>query len=237
MSEITNTPLMEENEQNVNRSTKSVRAGVLNFFSVLLAILGIGVAAATLYCCVHFYGQPPILLSPPDDAKNVLTTMMDAVCDGDYEQASRTILGTPDFGADRESDSDVGILFWNAMRESMDYELVGDCYTTDSGLAQNITFTYLELESVTSQLGEKSKAMLEQRVQQAEDPSEIYDEDHNYREDVVMEILHDSAVEAIEENAKTITVELTVNLTYQNGQWWVVADKALLHAISGGILY
>jgi len=28
-----------------------------------------------------------------------------------------------------------------------------------------------------------------------------------------------------------------VNLSYQDGKWWVVADEALLDAISGGILY
>ena len=34
-----------------------------------------------------------------------------------------------------------------------------------------------------------------------------------------------------------MTAELTVNMEYQNGQWWIIGDRALLDAISGGILY
>jgi ribosomal 50S subunit-recycling heat shock protein len=42
---------------------------------------------------------------------------------------------------------------------------------------------------------------------------------------------------ALKEDAKTITTELTLNLSYQNEQWWIAADRTLLDAISGGILY
>ena len=78
---------------------------------------------------------------------------------------------------------------------------------------------------------------LEQRVLDAVDVSEIYDENNEYREDFVMSVLKDAVADALEEDAKKMTVELTVNLSYQNGKWWVVADEALLDAISGGILY
>jgi hypothetical protein len=67
--------------------------------------------------------------------------------------------------------------------------------------------------------------------------SEIYDENNEYREDFVMNVLYDATVAVLEENAKKQTCEVTVNLSYQDGNWWVVADEALLDAISGGILY
>jgi len=57
------------------------------------------------------------------------------------------------------------------------------------------------------------------------------------REDVVMDVLHDAAELAIKEDAKTITTDLTLKLAYQNEQWWIIADRDLLDAISGGILY
>ena len=37
--------------------------------------------------------------------------------------------------------------------------------------------------------------------------------------------------------ASAETVELTIQISYQDGSWWVIADNALLDAISGGILY
>ena len=42
-------------------------------------------------------------------------------------------------------------------------------------------------------------------------------------------------MDALEEDAKTTQQQLTVNLVYKQGRWWVVADQTLLSAISGGI--
>ena len=52
-----------------------------------------------------------------------------------------------------------------------------------------------------------------------------------------MDVLYDAAEMALKEDAKMITTELTLNLSYQNEQWWIAADRELLDAISGGILY
>ena len=74
-------------------------------------------------------------------------------------------------------------------------------------------------------------------MDEAEDTSEIYDANYEYREDFVMEVLYDAAVEAVKKDAKTNTVFITINLSYQDGQWWIVSDNELLDAISGGVLY
>lgn len=207
------------------------------FLAVILCLAGLCAAAAAVYLSMNFMNAKPMLLTPPDEAKNRVVEMMDAVCVGDYEAASRSIYGTPSLGVDREAGSDVGVLIWEAFEESLSYELVGECYTTEQGLAQNVTVTCLDITSVTEQLRERSQAMLEQRVAEAEDISEIYNENHEYREDFVMAVLLDAAEDALEEDAREMTVELTVKLSYQDGSWWVVADEALLDAISGGILY
>ena len=83
----------------------------------------------------------------------------------------------------------------------------------------------------------RSEALLEQRVAEAEDPYDVYDENLQYREDVVMEVLYAAAEDALAEDATTTTVDLTVNMVYQNEIWWIIADTNLLDAISGGILY
>jgi hypothetical protein len=56
-------------------------------------------------------------------------------------------------------------------------------------------------------------------------------------EDVVMAVLFEAAEDALAEDARTVTVSLTVNLKFRDGQWWIVSDTALLDAISGGILF
>ena len=86
-------------------------------------------------------------------------------------------------------------------------------------------------------LKDRSQALLEKRVDEAENLEEVYDANLQYREDFVMDVLYDAAVAALEEDAATMNTELTVSMTYQDGKWWIIADKNLLDAISGGILY
>lgn len=204
--------------------------------SVLFFLVGSAVTVATIGICRNYYDQMPILLEQPEAISSNLSAMMDAVCEGDYELASQSILGKPDFGVDREASAEVGVLIWDAYLDSMTYELAGECYVTDAGIAQDITLTYLDTDSVTSKLEQRAKILLEQRVQDAVDVSEIYDENNEYREDFVMDILYDVTLDALREDAKTVTVTITVNLTYLDGQWWIVPEKSLLDAISCGVL-
>lgn len=210
---------------------------VKNLFSFLLAAIGLGAAAAAVFLSMNFVDAKPILLTPPDVARSKVIMLMNAVAEGNYEEASQTIYGTPDLGVDREAGDEVGVMIWDAFEGSVTYELLGDCYTTEQGLAQDLSVTCMDVTSVTANLKERSQKLLEQRVAEAEDVSEIYDENNDYREDFVMEVLHDAVRAAVEEDARMMTVNLTVNLSYQDGKWWVVADEALYNAISGGILY
>ena len=205
--------------------------------SVLLAAIGLTAAAAAVYICTQFVDAKPMLLTPPDEARSKVVSLMDAVSEGDYDEASQSIYGTPSLGVDREAADEVGVLIWEAFQSSISYELLGECYTTEQGLAQDVSITCMDVTSVTVNLKERAQTMLEQRVAEAVDVSEIYDENNEYREDFVMAVLRDAVEDALVEDAREITVELTVKLSYQDGEWWVVADEALLDAISGGILY
>lgn len=205
--------------------------------SVIFAIVGIAAAAAAVYLGLSNRDTDPVLLAPPEAAKQQVEGLMDAVCAGDYTAASAYLQGQPNLGVDREATDEVGVLIWNAFCDSMSYELVGECYATEAGLAQNVKLSYMDITSVTAVLKERSQALLEQRVAEAENLNEVYDENLQYRESFVMDVLYDAAAAALEEDAATMTAELTVNMIYQDGTWWIIADKDLLDAISGGILY
>ena len=210
---------------------------IKKLLSLVFAIVGIAAAVAAVSLSLSYKNANPMLLVPPEEAQHQVTGLMDAVCAGDYSTASTYLQGQPNLGVDREPTDAVGVLIWEAFCDSMRYELVGECYATEDGLAQNVVFSCIDITSVTETLKDRSQDLLEQRVEEAEDLDEVYDEDLQYREDFVMDVLYDAAVAALKEDAQTITAELTVNMAYQNGQWWIIGDKALLDAISGGILY
>ena len=144
------------------------------------------------------------------------------------EVISAIINGTDELMAEMR---EMGVGIYGTGGETAD---VGDLVRT---IIVDSTVTCLDLNSVTGSLRERSQALLEERIANTTDLTEIYDENNDYREDVVMEVLYEAAREALAEDAVMVTVELTVNLKYQDGKWWVVADKALLDAISGGVLF
>ena len=203
--------------------------------SWLFGLLALALAASAVMFTVRYLNAPPVLVRVPEAAVEQVDAVMTAVCSGDYAAASRGLYGSPDLGADREPAEAVGVLIWDAFVDSTSYELVGECFVTEMGLAQNVRFSGLELESVTEKAGGYAQTLLQQRVEEATDPDQLYDEKNNYREDLVMEVLYEAVQQALRQDARYTEQELTLNLIYKQGQWWVMPDQALLSAISGGI--
>ena len=204
--------------------------------SVVFFAVGVFASFFIIRTCMSCYDQIPILLEQPDEVTDKIVSMMDAICEGDYELASESILGNPDFGVDRQPESAIGMLLWDAYLNSLSYELVGACHVTESGIAQDLTISYLELSSVTASLEQRAKDSLEQLILSADDVSEIYNENNEYREEIVMEILYNVTLDALQEDATVKTVRITVNLVFEDGSWWVVPQKELLEAVSCGVL-
>ena len=203
--------------------------------SRIFGLLAAAVAALTLWITFGALNARPVLVTPPAAAAETAEALLAAVCAGDYDTASGLVYGTPNLGMDREPADEVGRLLWEAFQESFAYELEGECYATDTGIAQNVTVTHLDFSSVTASLGERSQTLLVQRVAEAEDADTVYDENGDYREDFVLEVLREVTLDALREDAKNKEQKLTLNLVHKRGQWWVVMDQALLSALTGGI--
>lgn len=209
---------------------------IYRFIGFIFAAAGTAAAAFAVWLCMNNLNSIPVLLEPVSEAQGQAAALMEAVSDGDYETAGSLILGNPRLGVDRAPEEEAGVMIWEAFVDSYDYELIGPCYATDSGVAQNVRVTYLDLSSVTANLRERAQTLLEERITLAENIMDIYTEDNKFREDFVMAALKDAVRQAIREDAETITVELTLNLVYRDGTWLVVSDDMLMKTISGGIV-
>lgn len=207
--------------------------------TISAAFAAVGACAAAVAIGLSFLNlnSAPVLLSSPAEAQAQVAAVMDAVCEADYEKAGQMLYGSPSLGVDREAADEVGILLWDAFTDSLSYELVGDCYASEDGLSQNVKLTGLDVTTVTANLRERSQKLLEKRVLEADDPDDVYDKNNDYREDFVMDVLYDAAKEALKADGEEVTVEFTLNLTYQDDRWQVIANEALLDAISSGVLY
>lgn len=203
---------------------------------ICLALLALCTAAAGIWLSLASLQAEPVLLKSPEDAPEQVSRMLDMVCDGDFEGAAALMQGSPSLGAEGSASDEAGALLWDAYVNSLSYELDGACYATDSGVAQDVQFTALVLDSVTDTLRQRTQSLLQQRLEEAEDVSQIYDENNNFREDVVMAALMEALETALREDAVSQTRHITVNLIFADGKWQIVPDAALLEAISGGIL-
>lgn len=206
------------------------------FFSGLFGLIGICAAVSALWLSAYGMGAAPAIIETPESALEQVEAMMDSFCRGDYAAAGDYLYGTPDLGADREAADAVGSLIWEAFQESMTYELAGECYATNDGLAQNIRVTTLDISGVTAYLEAHARENIETRAREAEDYDTVFDENDEYRTEFIQEVLRETTLQALEETAAQVTTEVTLNLVWSEGKWWVVSNEALLKAVSGGVI-
>lgn len=207
---------------------------ISKLFSGIFAVLAALIAVAAIVISFASLSSTPVLLRASEEALDTVDVMMNAVCEGNYNEAGAMMYGMPDLGVHEAAD-EVGQLVWDSFVSSISYELVGGFHATDSGLAQNVRITSLDMKSIAKSLGNYAQTLLPQRVEEAEDISLVYDEENNYREEFVMSVLLEATAMALEKDAAYNEQEITLSLVYRYGQWWVVPEQPLLSAISGGI--
>lgn len=206
----------------------------------VLILLGLCAAVATVTVAFGNMEADPVLLSQPEAAHGRIVKMMDAFCEGDYATAQTVLQGETVLGVDRQPADEVGQLIWQAFQSSMTYRLVGERYATNTGIAQDIVITAMDIDAVTDYVEANAKILLEQRVNErldsGENLEEVYDEENQYRDEFVMAIVCETVKAALGDSPKTVTTTLTLNLVWENDQWWIVPDEELLNAVSGGIV-
>ena len=202
--------------------------------SAFLILIALSLAVFTALLCAFAMTQEPMLIADPQGAASAAETVMESVRQGDYASAASVMQGKPDLGVNREPEDIVGKLLWQEFIRSFSYEKKGSCYAAEDGMALNMTVTYLDFNSVVNTLGDRAGELLEQQVKNAEDPSLLQDGEDHYRQELVDQVLTQAAKDAIAQDAKTITEDITVHMAFEDGKWWVIPESSLIHVISGG---
>ena len=198
-------------------------------FSLIFAILGMGILGGSVFFCLTSLNRNAIMVATPVAAQVCSEDLMTAIQAGDYTAATGCLYGQVNLGVDRDPGDDLGALIWNAFQESITYEFIGDCYATTTGVARDLRITTLDLTSLNQNLTQRVTDLAESSK------DSIYDSEGHILEDRFHQILLTALEEALDQDASTMTHQIQLNLIYQNGQWWVVPDAALLQAISGGV--
>ena len=208
---------------------------IAKFFAGIFAALGAVLMVGAIGLSLMSLDAPARVGKVPEAVTNLSQTLMDAVSGGDFASAGALMYGQPDLGAGQGSTDAVETMLWEAFTDSIQYEFTGACYVTETGFARDASITTLDIATAADAIAEQARALLTQRVENAQEMEELYDEENNFREELIQEVLLEGARQALQEHGQTVTTQVTLRFLYRDGQWWAVQDQALLKAISGGV--
>lgn len=204
-----------------------------HFLPMLFLLLGSAVGAVSVVLALLSLNRMPLLWRVPEEAALCTQNLMEAICEGDYASASAQLVGAPDLGLDKASQSAVEQLLWEAYQGSCAFQESGGLYVTETGLAQDVQFESLDLAAVLADTKLLWPQLLTSYVEAADSNSEIYDENGEFTDKIIQQTLLEAARQALTQEHAAVRTDLTLQLVYKNGHWRVKPTDALLNIIGG----
>ena len=202
-------------------------------FRVGWASAALGVTALGCFLFAAGLSRGTLLVRYEQQPEEAVRGFFDALCAGDYEESYRYLDNYADLGLQNEPEDAAAALMYHALRESYSYETRGEADADGLRASQKVELCFLDLTALQEPLREGVTQRLSELVREKSE-DEIYDENHQYRSEVTDEVYRETLAALLAEQAVPLrTKELTLSLRYDGQQWQIVADSALLNALSG----
>ena len=205
----------------------------VKYLPIIFAAIAVVLIVATVIGYVCFHQEPPMIQTPVEDAEIRTEMLMEAVCRADYSAAAESLYGEPELQWNRETASELGALLWQAYSSTMSYEFSGPCYATGSGIFRDVTVTVLDIPALSPKIQEQFQLLMEPHLSEAKYGSEAFDENGALRQEFAADMLRQAVEQILQEDNACTSHQVTLELVYQNGQWWVVPERTLIDIISG----
>lgn len=197
-------------------------AGV--FFCVLtLAVILIGV------------NQTTAVVTNANAIQAEAEALMNTIQAGDLETLSGMLYGAPDLGTAPERDKDAESMLWYAYLESLQYRISDQLTTPDNSIAVEVQLTAMDLSAVTDALQESAPGLLAEKAVALDDEKTVYDENRQYREEFIADVLLDSSRQILSQPLAEAEHTLTLHFVRSGHSWLALPSEELLHLLSGYI--
>lgn len=206
---------------------------VARFFAVLLGICGIVLMLGTAVVCFSVL-DAPAKAEVPAEVKECAEEVVQLLCEGDLNNVRMKLYGRPHLGTDGTLTEEAAVV-WDIFREGISCELTSDVYVSGSSYAVDAVITVPKIESITDTVTTHGKRLLDERIAAAEKMAELYDENGDFRQDLIDEIMAQAVALAFGEEPEKLSFETTFGFAYQAKQWCVVPDGNLMRALQGGL--
>lgn len=193
------------------------------------ALLALGVLGVLVYGLNH----NPQLLADPEPIRSAAVQVLDTIHSGEFGQLRELLSGSPKLGTFPEKDNTPQSMLWYAYLDSLTYEVSREPVLSDSGAEITAAITCLDIRAAMDKLPQAAQTLLEAKAQDTFEESEIYDENHNLREDLTAQLLQQAAADLLADAPQTMEQEITLQLVRANGQWQVTPGDALTKLLSG----
>lgn len=159
----------------------------------------------------------------------------DAILSENYEQAYGYLRDYESLGLEKNSDDELRQRLMNALKESYACELVGDTVVSDLTAVQRVRFSYLNIDRIMQNADAGMEKVLNDKVQ-SRPKKESFDEDNNYRPELLEEAYEESLEKAFAVAESYVeTLEYDVELQYIDGSWYIVTNEEMMKGFSGGV--
>lgn len=172
--------------------------------------LTLALVILSLVLCIVGAKKGTLSVRTDADPKETVERFFECVVIGKYDEAYDCLANYDSLGLENRSDNQK----WNALLTSYDYSLLGEPTVKGGTAVQSLRLRYLDLNAL-----EDALATPVQQPAEGEEAQPVYP-----RTEELLAHPEDYYV----------TAELQISLQYESGQWRIVADNALLNALSGG---
>ena len=200
-------------------------------FSSLFAVVGTLLMVGTALLCLLSLNAQPHVLVFPQEASLQAQAFAEAVTRGDLESAGQYLYGQPELTADADWDDPAKSRIWDAYLESLSCVPVQDPKAENDGIQWQVRIKMLDISALMESWQQQTSAILASEQDGEED--ETLDE--QAQEEIISAALTQGLEKALAGERKTLSQEVTLNLIYREGQWWVSPDAALLQLLSGRV--
>ena len=202
--------------------------------SAVFAVVGTVLLVGSVVMSFVAQGRPTTAVEPTREANDFAQLVLSALDNGDLSQVGAYFYGAPALGLDRAPATEEGKLVWNAYRDSIAVTTDETCYGEGTNIYQTAQVTALDIGEALSRLDGEAVALLNQKVETAEDPATVLDENGAVPQ-ALKDELRAQALSQVLADTKTVTTQITFQLMEKDGQWWVLPDQTMLDVLSGGL--
>ena len=172
---------------------------------------------------------------PAGDPQETVREFFAAVVQRDYPRAYGWLDGVETLGLEYEPEGDCQRMIFETMRSEFAAELYGECTVSGDRAYQQVNCRYLDLDKLDSDARTQALTLIS-RYASTHSVGELYNENGNYRPELVREAWEQAATELLQqpENYRS-SGGVQLELRWHDGAWHIVPNEKLLQLLSGGI--